>query len=56
MGGVSATSSAVSMNTMCSDVTNTHDWPMDELTCDIQLGVLDENITLIPAEENFFKV
>lgn len=46
----------ISMNTMCSDISNTHDWPMDEVNCDIQLGIISEIITLIPAEDNLFKV
>lgn len=44
------------MNTMCSDISNAQNWPMDEITCDIQLGIIHENITLRPAVEDFFKV
>lgn len=55
-GQVFAESTDITMNTMCSDISGTHNWPMDEVTCDIQLGVINENITLIPAEDNFFKV
>lgn len=56
LGEVYAESTETSMNTMCTDITNAHNWPMDEVTCDIQLGVIFESITLIPAEDNFFKV
>lgn len=55
-GKMHAESTDVSMNTMCSDISNSHNWPMDEITCDIQLGVMNEKITLLPAENNFFTV
>ncbi|XP_037032666.1 uncharacterized protein LOC119071739 [Bradysia coprophila] len=55
-GDIYAESTYVSMNTMCSDISNEHNWPRDEVTCDIQLGVTDENITLFPAEDSFFKI
>lgn len=55
-GKMYAESTDVSMNTMCSDISNSRDWPMEEITCDIQLGVINEKISLIPAEDNFFKV
>lgn len=55
-GDIYAESTYVSMNTMCSDISNERNWPMDEVTCDIELGVVDDNITLIPAEDSFFKV
>lgn len=51
-----AESTDVSMNTMCSDIGSEHNWPMDEVTCHILLGVINKNITLIPEEENFFRV
>lgn len=44
------------MNTMCTDMTNAHNWPRDEVTCEIQLGIISETVTLTPAEDDFFKV
>lgn len=55
-GDIYAESTYVSMNTMCSDISNAQNWPKDEVTCDIELGVVDENVTLVPSEDSFFKV
>lgn len=51
-----AESTDVSMNTICSDIGSQHNWPNDDVNCYILLGIFNDNITLIPDEENFFKV
>ncbi|KAJ6645370.1 Neuronal acetylcholine receptor subunit alpha-9-I [Pseudolycoriella hygida] len=55
-GEANAVSTDVSLNTICSDISNVRNWPMDDVFCDIQLGVISGGVTLSPAKENFFQI
>lgn len=57
-GTIMAKSHAIAFETWCSDVqaADFQNWPSDELTCDIMLGIQDPNIRLQHSEPQFIIV
>lgn len=57
-GTIMAKSHAVAFETWCSDVqtADLQNWPSDELTCDIKLGLQEPSIRLQHSEPRFIIV
>lgn len=58
MGNVSADTRPLPFRSVCSNnAASIHGmWPFDELSCDIELGLVDPDVEMVPMEANSVRV